>query len=240
MECESIFEHSRSSHRLMLLYRFQWVFCQLEVLRHCFPADVRRVLEELPGSLDKTYEYILMRIPAPNRRHAYRLLQCLMAAVRPLRVEELAEVLALDFTTGAIPTLNTDWRWEDLEEAVLSACSSLVSVISDNGYRVVQFTHFSVQQFLISSRLASSINEISRFHISLRPSHAVLAKACLSVLVRLGDPSTIDFARDKVGNIPLVLYAARHWAMHADDEVIGERSGYKWVTCPTAVTICEY
>jgi hypothetical protein len=61
--------------------------------------------------------------------HAYRLLQCLAVALRPLRVGELAEVLAFDLTAGGIPKLNADWRWEDQEEAVLSACSSLVSVI---------------------------------------------------------------------------------------------------------------
>src|SRR6266571_4582264 len=103
--------------------RFRWVFCQLEVLRHCFPANLRYILEELPKSLDETYKRILKEISIANQEHAYRLLQCLVVATRPLRVEELAEVLAFDFT-GAIPKLITDWRWEDQEEAVLSACSS--------------------------------------------------------------------------------------------------------------------
>jgi hypothetical protein len=77
--------------------RFRWVFCQLEVLRHCFPSSVRRILEELPESLDETYERILREITKPNQGHARRLLQCLVTAVRPLRVEELAEILAFDF-----------------------------------------------------------------------------------------------------------------------------------------------
>jgi hypothetical protein len=38
------------------------VFCQLEVLRHCFPSSVRQILEELPESLDETYERILKEI----------------------------------------------------------------------------------------------------------------------------------------------------------------------------------
>jgi hypothetical protein len=111
--------------------RFRWVFCQLEVLRHCFPANLRHILEELPKSLDETYKRILNEINNANRVHAYRLLQCLAVALRPLRVEELAEVLAFDLPTGGLPKLNASWRWEDQEEAVLSACSSLVSVIID-------------------------------------------------------------------------------------------------------------
>ena len=90
--------------------RFRWVFCQLEVLRNCFPSNLRRVLEELPKSLDETYKRILKEINNSNQKQAHRLLQCLAVASRPLRVEELAEVLAFDLDTGRIPILNADWR----------------------------------------------------------------------------------------------------------------------------------
>ncbi|KAH9170748.1 hypothetical protein EDB89DRAFT_2243945 [Lactarius sanguifluus] len=189
---------------------FRWVFCQLEVLRHCFPTNLRRILEELPKSLDETYKRILKEINNANREHAYRLLQCLAVASRPLRVEELAEVLAFDLSMGGIPKLISDWRWEDQEEAVLSACSSLVSVIVHNGSRVVQFSHFSVKEFLISDRLASCMEEVSRFYIPIEPSHMILAQACLGVLLRLDDGTDKDSAE----KIPLVQYAAEYWDGH--------------------------
>ncbi|KAN0129884.1 hypothetical protein V8E53_012356, partial [Lactarius tabidus] len=190
---------------------FRWVFCQLEVLRLCFPANLRRTLEELPKSLDETYKRILNEINNANRVHAYRLLQCLAVALRPLRVEELAEVLAFDLTAGGIPKLNADWRWEDQEEAVLSACSSLVSVVIDDGSRVVQFSHFSVKEFLISDRLASCMEEVSQFHIPIEPSNTILAQACLGVLLCLDDRTEYD----SVKKIPLYRYAAEHWVGHA-------------------------
>src|SRR5260370_25900436 len=93
-------------------HRFRWVYCQLEVLRHCFPPSVRRVLEELPESLDETYERILKGIRKPNQGLAYRLMQCLVVAVRPLQVKELAEFLAFDFSAEGIPRLDPNWRWE--------------------------------------------------------------------------------------------------------------------------------
>ncbi|KAI9429250.1 hypothetical protein H4582DRAFT_1827281, partial [Lactarius indigo] len=158
---------------------FRWVFCQLEILRHCFPSSVLNILEQLPESLDETYERILREISRANRDHAYRLLQCLTVAVRPLRVEELAEVLAIDFNARGGPKLNADWRWEDNEEAVLSACSSLVTIVMDGGSRVVQFSHFSVKEFLTSNRLASCVGEESRFHIRLESAHTILAQASL-------------------------------------------------------------
>jgi ankyrin repeat protein len=182
----------------------------LEVLRLCFPANLRRALKELPKSLDETYKRILNEINNANHVHAYRLLQCLAVALRPLRVEELAEVLAFDLTAGDIPKLNTDWRWEDQEEAVLSACSSLVSVITDDGSRVVQFSHFSVKEFLTSDRLAGCVEEVSQFHIPIESSHAILAQACLGVLLCLDDQTDEDTAK----NIPLYRYAVKHWVEH--------------------------
>jgi hypothetical protein len=199
--------------------RFRWVFCQLEVLRHCFPANLRRTLEELPRSLDETYKRILSEINYANWVHAYRLLQCLTVTLRPLRVEELAEVLAFDLTTEGLPKLNASWRWEDQEEAVLSACSSLVSVIIDDGSRVVQFSHFSVKEFLTSNRLASCMEEVSQFHIPIEPSHAILAQACLGVLLCLDDHTTEDSAKE----MPFYRYAAQYWVGHAQVENVDLR-----------------
>jgi hypothetical protein len=128
------------------------------VLRHCLPPSVRRTLEELPESLDGTYERILNEIKKPNRDHARRLLQCLVVAIRPLRVTELAEVLAVDFNDAdGIPKLNAHWRWEDQEQALLSSCSSLIAIVDAEDSPVVQFSHFSVKVFLTSSRLCTSI-----------------------------------------------------------------------------------
>src|SRR6201996_2997875 len=194
-----------------LFLRFRWVFCQLEVLRHCFPTNLRDILEDLPKSLDETYKRILKEINNANRVHAYRLLQCLMVASRPLEVEELAEMLVFDLSKGGIPKLNAGWRWEDQEEAVLSACSSLVSIIIKNGSRVVQFSHFSVKEFLTSDRLASCLEEVSCFHIPIKPSHVILAQTCLSVLLCLDDHTN----RDSATAIPLYRYAAQYWFRHA-------------------------
>jgi ankyrin repeat protein len=210
MECKGVFEYSQSSHRLMLSHRFQWVFCQLEVLRHC-STDVHRTLEELPKSLEETYERILNEIDQANREDVYRLLQCLAVAVRPLQIEELAAVLAFDFSEGGLPKVKADWRWEDQGEAALSACSQLVSVISNHGTRVVQFSHSSVKEFLMSDRLASSIEEISGFHILIEPAHATLAQACLGTLLRLDERTD----QKSVKQIPLAQYAGQYWVRHA-------------------------
>jgi hypothetical protein len=169
------------------------------------------MLEELPESLDETYERILREIKKPKQGHAHRLLQCLVAAVRPLRVEELAEVLAFDFKAEGIPKLNVGWRWEDQEAAVLSACSSLVIIVNDGDSRIVQFSHYSVKEFLTADRLADPIRDVSRYYIRLGAAHTILAQACLGVLLQLDD--RVD--RDDIKNFPLARYAAQYWPTHA-------------------------
>ena len=198
-----------------MLYRFRWVFCQLDSLQHCIPPNLRQYLNELPETLDETYERILKGINKSQRDNAHRLLQCLTVAVRPLLVEELAELLAFDFqvsTSGGIPTLKEDWRWDDVEEAVLSTCSSLIAVVPRDDTRVVQFSHFSVKEYLTSSRLAKSQHgDVSRFRIDLEPAHTIMAQACLATLLRLdGRADNIDTKMS-----PLVEYAAEHWVDHA-------------------------
>ena len=181
----------------------------MEVLRDCLPSSVRRFLEELPESLDETYERVLREIKKPNRDHARRLLQCLVVAIRPLDVEGLAEVLAIDFNDAeGTPKLNASWRWEDQERALLTSCSSLIAIVNTGYSRVVQFSHFSVKEYLTSERLATSSQDVSRYHITFETAHTVLAQACVSVLLQLDD-------LDATKNAPLAAYAAEYWMRHA-------------------------
>ena len=189
------------------------MFCQLETLRHCLPPSVRRTLNELPVSLDETYERVLREIKRPNRDHALRLLQCLVVAIRPLGVKELAEVLAVDFDDAdGIPKLKPDWRWEDEEQALLTSCSSLITTVETLHSRIVQFSHFSVKEYLTSERLATSSGDVSRYHIDLKHAHTILVQACMGILLRPDDRVEED---DIAETSPLAKYAAEHWVKHA-------------------------
>jgi ankyrin repeat protein len=193
-------------------------------LQHCLPKNLRQILNELPETLDETYERILMGINKAQKDDARRLLHCLAAAVRPLRVKELAELLAFDFqasSSGGIPKLKEDWRWDNQEEAVLSTCSSLIIIVrdGDSHWQVVQFSHFSVKEYLTSPRLARSHEDVSRFHIDLDAAHTIMAQACLGTLLRLDGHDGNSGAEE----FPLVEYAAEHWVDHAQFENVSSR-----------------
>jgi ankyrin repeat protein len=163
----------------------------------------------------------LKNISQATRAYAHRLLQCLTVAVRPLRLEELAEILAFDFddAPGGIPLLNADWRREDQERAVLSTCSSLITIVHDGDSRVVQFSHFSVKEFLMSDRLSVSAEDISFYHIAPTPAHTILAQACLGVLLCPDDTTWETF----VQRFPLAEYTIQHWVDHALFENVSSR-----------------
>ena len=65
----------------------------------------------------------------------------------------------------------------------------------------------------MSDRLAESSREaaVSQYHIQLEPAHAILAQACVGVLLRLDD----RINRDNIKDFPLAKYAAKHWDNHA-------------------------
>ena len=206
--------------RLTVPDRFRWVYCQLDTLRRCMPSSLRKALNELPTTLDDTYERALEGIPKEKRQYAHRLFQCLVAAIRPLSVEELAEIFAIDFDPKAEPKLLEDWRPDNPEEAVLSACSTLTTIIEDNGSKIVQFSHFSVKEFLTSDRLqASELGNIRQYHIPLDGAHTVLVRACLTVLLQLDE--NVD--KECLATFPLVFYAAEHWVNHVKFEDVASR-----------------
>jgi ankyrin repeat protein len=157
----------------------------------------------------------LEEIDEQNWEYAHRLFQCVAAASRPLRAEELAEFLAFDFEAGSTPEFLADWRSEDPENEVLSICSTLLIVVKPrSGSPVIQFAHFSVKEYLTSARLAETKDTISRFHVSVTPAHTIVAQACLGVLLHLDE----NITRDRLKDFPLAEYAAEHWVDHARTE----------------------
>src|ERR1700722_6940140 len=103
----------------MHLRRFRWIVCQLEALLNCFPSAILHALDDLPEGLDGTYDRILLGTARERQEYARRLLHCLALSIRPLRVEELGEILAIKFDAGKPPKYDINWRPRNLEEAVL-------------------------------------------------------------------------------------------------------------------------
>ncbi|RAQ98684.1 vegetative incompatibility protein HET-E-1 [Stemphylium lycopersici] len=123
--------------------------------------DIERSLEEYireeDTTLDQTYDRILTAISEEYAEYAMRILQWLTFSARPLSVEEVAEVVAIDVARD--PAFDRDEVLEDPLE-VLDICSSLVTITtnevdrrSGSAQRIVALAHYSVQEYLVSDRI---------------------------------------------------------------------------------------
>jgi ankyrin repeat protein len=122
-------------------------------------------------------------------------------------------------------------RWwispETDDNSEISSSKALVDEFfpdeTDDGFRfgkIVQFSHFSVKEFLMSARFAESNNiTLRRYHVSRTAAHTLAARACLGVLLSLdGDVVTSDTLAKR----PLAKYSARHWVNHTQFEDVSQ------------------
>ena len=216
--------------------RFRWASCQLDSLGKCLrPAAVRKTLSTLPSTLDETYERILLNIDGQYKQEAQLALTWLVASRRVLTVEELAEAVSIETDSeGLFDPSNRLFE----PNTICSVLSGLVSVVQSHtlpGSADVRLAHFSVQEYLVSDRLAKS--RASHFHISFEISHIRLAAASLIYLQWAKDYLKQDtgypiwslsdvvrrgcvaipgdqFAMGLIEKVPLLSYACRSWYLH--------------------------
>ena len=106
--------------------RFRWVVLQLAELEKCSSRyEMDKQLAELPKGLDEIYNRILKNIDEKHRADTKMFLQWLAFCKRPMKIEEIAETVTVDFSEKG-PVFNQDKRYADPWD-VLVRCSSFVS-----------------------------------------------------------------------------------------------------------------
>ena len=107
--------------------RFRLVSLHLDELQYCHSHDdLRNQLEGLPQSLDKFYERIISGIHKKYREDALKILQWLSFSARPLKLDEVAQVV------GVVPDLVQGLRFMPSRvfpdpRSILMICSNLVT-----------------------------------------------------------------------------------------------------------------
>ena len=178
--------------------RFRWVECQLDTLRRCLkPATLVKALETLPTTLDSTYERILFQIPDEYLHEANVIFTLLAGAMRPVDVLEAAEAAAVNLEPEGFSKRN---RLRD-PLTVLTICSSLIKMSDE---QILQFAHYSVQEYLVSDRAPI------KFRITGIYAAGVIARISLIYLLSIDTFS--PFSRS---DWPYLTYAAEYWVYHA-------------------------
>ncbi|KAH8195216.1 hypothetical protein TruAng_010616 [Truncatella angustata] len=193
---------------------FRWVSCQLDALEECLEQrSLLKALEDLPRTLDETYERILANIPSAHKHYTIRILQFLTYSEKPLRLDEAVDAIAVDI--GEDATIRSRFDPQDrlpVPQEITRYCSSLVILVEREGkyneeriVEEVQLAHFSVKDYLTSNRLEKETAQ----HLEQRVARTSMAIVCLSYLLE-PKPET-----DTIGLFPFSRYSARYWMGHA-------------------------
>ena len=190
---------------LIIFHRFRWISRQLEAL-HGDGGIIHRILKA-PHELGTALDEHLDKISEEKSQDAILLFKCLIAAFRPLRLREVAEIFA--------PQSNRDNTRYEMD--MLSECRALVDFDERKGAKVVQFSSPFVKEFLTSEHLkTSNYGNISRYYITPGPeatpqvAHTALSQVCITVLLQLDE----DVDKIALRRFPLAFYAGSHWVDH--------------------------
>ncbi|OWY52202.1 HET-like protein [Alternaria alternata] len=192
---------------------FRWAVCQLDTLGKCCNRTMlRKSLASLPRTLDQTYDRILTAIGEEYAEYAMRILQWLTFSARPLSVEEVAEVVAIDVARD--PAFDRDEVLEDPLEA-LNICSSLVTITtnevdrrSGSAQRIVALAHYSVQEYLVSDRIRQG--SAKQYSMQEAVCQSAITRSSLKYLMQLQQP----LEEETLQVFALARYSAEFWSSH--------------------------
>lgn len=149
--------------------RFLWVNLQLQTIcAQKTDFTIRKALRDLPKSLPETFSQILDNARENGPAHQDRLLKIIVAALRPLYIEEIREAMS-------VTHLDTRWDASKLinnARAVLASGGSLIYVDEEDDS--VRFVHHSVEQFLLGDLGNGNEFVFTREDADLEMAHVVL------------------------------------------------------------------
>ncbi|KAJ4857382.1 ankyrin repeats (many copies) domain-containing protein [Trichoderma breve] len=190
---------------------FQYVRCQFEVLRSLrSSSEILQALLNLPKGLDQTYERILRMIDPKYQEQIISCLQWLAFSYTPLSVEQLAHIFILrpsdmDTNQKIMQRLNHSEQLFDSQD-VLAYFSGLVLV----EFGIVRLAHFSVKEYLNSSRVHRD-NAVS-LGFSEADAHISIAYWCLAYHTYLSTPDSYTIQT----RYPLKSYSTNYWPRHLE------------------------
>ena len=133
MECRHFHRLHYLQPRDAQLYRFRWVSLQIEDVKKCkSKADLQNQLTSLPKGLDGAYTRIFERSDSPEVLTT--LIHWLAFAESSMTVEQLAHVVAVDFSDDDGPSYHPNRAYRDPTE-VFTVCYGLVTEIKGAAVR---------------------------------------------------------------------------------------------------------
>lgn len=223
------------------------------LLKQTSVKGIRVALDTLPTSLDEFYDQTLTEIDEEHQYLASVALKWLAFSARPLTLWELAEATII--RAKKEPFFDPEDRFMDENTLLNMLPSGLIRTtfrerhnsyhgpfVDKNVYPYIEFAHFSVIEYLKSSRMRYDLK--TTYQIADIEAHSMIAEACIAYLVFVGTtelalslvtlgielnqlietvqdqhskyaPQIESLRRRLDGEFPLLNYAGRAWSYHA-------------------------
>ncbi|KAF7179589.1 hypothetical protein CNMCM7691_008637 [Aspergillus felis] len=169
-------------------------------------SDMEALLSDLPSKVSQAYEKILGR--SKNQIHTETLLQIVLAATRPLTLDEANAALTLALQKQPFISY-TDlesnlWPKNVFESTVKNLCGLFISVYDSK----LSFIHQTAMEFLIHPERKGEWQG----RLNMSKSHSKMSLVCLAYLSYLDERSPVMEIK---AQFPLAQYSARYWMYHA-------------------------
>ncbi|KAF9060862.1 ankyrin repeat-containing domain protein [Rhodocollybia butyracea] len=205
--------------------QFRWVDCQVTVLQRCvMPKAIKDALDKLPKTLEGTYTVAIGRLKKSEHLHdGVQLLMWLAYAFRPLSIEEVTDILAVDLDAQIFDPAA---RSLELETGIYDILDS--TPITVDAKKIVQLAHNSVKEYLTQIKGQSQLSELIEINEHL--ANSTICQACLIYLLHLDSQGILPKYKQTLRELyPLALYASKGWASHMKrlDEAVPEHKPAK-------------
>ncbi|KAF6811649.1 ankyrin repeat protein [Colletotrichum sojae] len=172
--------------------------------------DVRRILADIPSTLNETYAGILGRIPNQDHQIAREALAWLCFSLRPLSLDELAEAIIIEEDDTEI---DADCRLTN-PSVVPAICQGLVHASKSS----VTLAHDSIRTFLQSDWIRTS--SASYFALDASEVHRSIMRKCLTYLsltpFTSGSLPDLRQVKRYFTKYPFLDYASTMWPIHSE------------------------
>ena len=186
-------------------------------------AEVETIIDTLPQTVNEAYKSILNKIAIEKRERAKRALHLVVAARRPLSLQEISIALATgddDRFPVSLPSADV------LRSRIRNLCGLFLVVVGENVYLI----HQTAKEFLVALDGNCPQNGLWQHSLIQSESNLVLFKACASYLLStkfeddplsLGDNDLYESKETKESRLQEYLkkhlflqYTAQFWSVH--------------------------
>ncbi|KAF3100242.1 hypothetical protein TWF103_008265 [Orbilia oligospora] len=234
---------------------YLWVYLVLDLIEQDSNINIGidkdtidKVTSQLPKTIDEAYEKILSR--SCKHEEAKRLLQIVVAASRPLNLEEMYVAFTLKESHRSYDSLKPKLNSKEMERFgydMRDRCGLFVRVVDSKIYLI----HQTAKEFLVQredeeeeekSLHSTHRNTSWKYSLRMRHCHQLLTDICMQHLSKFAeleiDPLTRgDELSDYVKKYPFIDYSAKNWVAHLKNSQL--QAGFDKVTAQSILALCD-